>query len=247
MATRRRGPARPGKRSTRGRPVRAGGQSGLRWRRIGLLLVLTAFTAFAVAAYFTPVLGVKTVQVVGSTTVDDQQVRAVAGIEPGTPMLRVDAAQVSDRVKALPKIASVTVTRSWPSTVRIQVVEREAVAFFVARNGVQLVDAEGVPFEQVSRKPEELPELKVRAVSEVDPATDAALTALMALSGELRAQVAVVSAEKPTDVRMVLRDGREVHWGDNREAERKAAILPPLLTRPGKVYDVTAPSLPTVA
>src|SRR5690606_41503446 len=89
MATRRRGPARPGKRSTRGRPVRAGGQSGLRWRRIGLLLVLTAFTAFAVAAYFTPVLGVKTVQVVGSTTVDDQQVRAVAGIEPGTPMLRV--------------------------------------------------------------------------------------------------------------------------------------------------------------
>jgi cell division protein FtsQ len=31
------------------------------------------------------------------------------------------------------------------------------------------------------------------------------------------------------------------------QSDRKAAVLGPLLTQPGKIYDVSSPSLPTVA
>ncbi|MFD0490590.1 hypothetical protein ACFQ0O_30060 [Saccharopolyspora spinosporotrichia] len=54
-------------------------------------------------------------------------------------------------------------------------------------------------------------------------------------------------AHNPRDLRLHLRGDREVEWGGVRETPRKAAILPPLLTRPGRVYDVTSPVLPTVA
>jgi cell division protein FtsQ len=37
-----------------------------------------------------------------------------------------------------------------------------------------------------------------------------------------------------------------VRWGPDEEAERKASVLVALLTRPGRVYDVTSPDLPTV-
>lgn len=38
-----------------------------------------------------------------------------------------------------------------------------------------------------------------------------------------------------------------MHWGESGDSARKAAILIPLLTREGQVYDVTSPDLPTVA
>ncbi|HSL06993.1 MAG TPA: cell division protein, partial [Pseudonocardiaceae bacterium] len=42
-------------------------------------------------------------------------------------------------------------------------------------------------------------------------------------------------------------NGREVRWGGVEQGDRKAAVLGPLLTQPGKIYDVSSPTLPTVA
>ncbi|MEV5539472.1 FtsQ-type POTRA domain-containing protein [Saccharopolyspora shandongensis] len=234
-------------RSTRGRPVRGGAAAPPKWRRWALPAVLAAVTAVALVLYFTPLLGVRSVQVVGNATLGQDQVVQAAGIELGTPMLQVDVDQIHDRLQVVPKIAAVQVSLSWPSTVQVQVTERVPVAFLVARNGIQLVDAGGVPFEAVPDRPADLPELRVREASQNDAATRAAMTVLMALSQPVRADVTAVIAENPKDIRLTLKGDREVHWGTLEETPRKAAILPPLLTRPGDVYDVTTPALPTVA
>ncbi|GAA3366387.1 hypothetical protein [Saccharopolyspora gregorii] len=73
------------------------------------------------------------------------------------------------------------------------------------------------------------------------------MIALTALPADLRAQVTEVRAERPQNLFLVLAGGRQVHWGESTAADRKAAILVPLLTRSGQVYDVTSPDLPTVA
>ena len=41
-------------------------------------------------------------------------------------------------------------------------------------------------------------------------------------------------------------NGREVRWGGVEQGDRKAAVLVPLLTQPGKIYDVSSPTLPTI-
>jgi cell division protein FtsQ len=38
-----------------------------------------------------------------------------------------------------------------------------------------------------------------------------------------------------------------IKWGNARDNARKAAVLAPLLTRPGKTYDVATPDFPTVS
>ena len=44
-----------------------------------------------------------------------------------------------------------------------------------------------------------------------------------------------------------LANGKTVRWGNADDSARKAAVLAALMTRPGKVYDVSSPDLPTVS
>lgn len=201
-------------------------------------------TAAVLVAYYTPVLGVRSVEVTGTRTLATEDVLAAAGIAIGRPMLQVNTAEVRAKVKAVPKIASATVWCQWPSTVHIEVTERTAIAFTRSGDGFQLVDGMGVVFDTVPQAPPGLPELRTPPA---DPAGLAAITVLARLPPVLTAQVASLAAATPQDIRLTLTDGREVDWGDTSESAQKAAILPPLLTQPGRVFDVRSPGLATIA
>lgn len=215
-----------------------------RRRRWILPLLMGVVTAAVLVVYYTPVLGVRTVVVGGTTTLPQEEVLAAAGIPAGQPMLQVNTAAIRDRLGVVPKIASAKVWLQWPSTVHIDVTERVAVAFVVAGNGFQLVDGAGVVFDTVSNAPAGLPELRARPE---DAAGHAAVTVLAALPPALSGQVASVAAPTPSDIHLALKDGRQVDWGDSSDSAHKAAILPPLLSQPGKVYDVRSPGLATIA
>ncbi len=49
------------------------------------------------------------------------------------------------------------------------------------------------------------------------------------------------------DVRLVLRDGSIVQWGNAERSDRKAVVLRSLLTLKAARYDVSAPDLPTTS
>ena len=51
----------------------------------------------------------------------------------------------------------------------------------------------------------------------------------------------------PGQVTLGLTEDRQVRWGDAERAAEKAAVLGPLLTQPGRVYDVTARTCPPSA
>ena len=210
-------------------------------------MVMTVVTVLVLAAYFTPLLGVRSVEVSGATTIPQQQLRDAADVPLGQPMLRVDVDAIRQRLQAVPQVRSADVMLAWPSTVRLDVVERTPAVFMLVSNGIQLIDEGGVPFATVPQWPDGLPELRVPHASPDDPATRVAMSVLTSLPPAIRVDVTTVTAETPRDVRFQLRGQREVRWGDSGESRRKVAILPALLTRPGHVYDVTAPDLPTVS
>jgi cell division protein FtsQ len=89
--------------------------------------------------------------------------------------------------------------------------------------------------------------LRVARVAPRDAATLTALTVLTGLPEWLRVQVRSIAAKSPSEVVLSLDNKREVRWGDAEDGDRKAAVLGPLLTQPGKVYDVSSPTLPTIA
>ncbi len=204
-------------------------------RRRRALRLAAAVLLLAAALWFLwagPVLAVSTVQVDGAGSVSAEEVRKAAGIEAGTPLLRVDVQDVEARVAQLPQVAAVEVTRGWPRSVVITVVERIPVAVVGQVGRRSLVDADGVLFDTITGAPPPgVVPLDVADPGPDDPATMAALEALVALPEEVRDGIDGATVAGPEDITLTLTDGTLVRWGGPAESRKKATVLTALLDR----------------
>ena len=196
-----------------------------------------------------PVLGVTSVRVDGVTSLPPDQVREAAGIAPGTPLLRVDVAAARARIARLPQVAKVEVTRGWPHTVVVTVVQRVPVAVVGAPGQRTLVDAHGVLFDTITGAPPAgVVPLDLASPGPGDRATMAALAAVEAMSTDLRKRVASVAVPSAEDITLTLTDGTVVQWGGPEESDRKGSALAATLEQladekldPAKTIDVSTP------
>jgi cell division protein FtsQ len=196
-----------------------------------------------------PLLAVHTVRVDGVSTLPATQVRETAGIAEGTPLLRVDIRAARQRVAQLPQVHSVEVSRGWPSTVVITVVERKPVAVVGSPGNRSLVDASGVLFDTVTGDaPDGVVPLDVADPGPHDAATTAALGALVSLPPEVREQVSAASAASAEDVSLTFADGTLVRWGSAEDTPAKASALAAVLAQieaegldPAGTIDVSTP------
>jgi cell division protein FtsQ len=207
------------------------------------LLVLTASAALGWVLLVSTWLAVAEVTVAGTSRLTPEQVAAAAAVRDGVPLARLDADAVEARVRALPPVADVEVVRSWPSTLHLEVVERQPVAAHAGPEGIRLLDATGVAFAPVAEVPDGMVRIEVDTPLAGDPATTAALAVATALPTELREQVASVTATSATAVELRLEDGRTVVWGSPADSVTKAAAVRALLPMEGTVFDVSAPGV----
>jgi cell division protein FtsQ len=196
--------------------------------------------------YGTAVLGVRDVRVVGAESVDPAAVRVAASVPLEVPLARVDLDEVRDRIQAIPPVDRAVVSRDWPGTLVVEVVERTPVAAVPVGRQFVLVDDEGVAYRTVTRSPAGLPLARLARPGPDDVNTRAALTVLSALTKELREQLVAVSVEAPARIRLELRGDRTVVWGDDTASETKAKVSTALLAREGDTIDVSAPSVVTI-
>jgi cell division protein FtsQ len=146
----------------------------------------------------------------------------------------------------VPAVAAVAVQRGWPSTLRLVVRPRVAVAAVPAAGvGYRLVDASGVAFATAARPPAGVPVIDVPVGVKAADTLTAALTVLDALPATLRSRISRVSADSPDDVRMRL-GAATVVWGSGDDSELKARVLIALVKHKATVYDVSSPSTPVL-
>lgn len=213
----------------------------------GLAVIPALAGAVAWVLLGSALLDVRSVQVIGTSELPADEVRAAAAVPLGAPLLRLDTAEIEARVAALPRVAAVQVSRTLGAAVRIAVTERTPIAVRSAPDGVHLVDVTGTDYAKIADAPPGVPQLRVARIEPGDRATIAAITVLTGLPGPLRIQVFEVAADSPADVVLRLADQREVRWGGVEAGGRKAAVLGVLLTQIGQVYDVSSPDLPTIS
>ncbi|TWS19686.1 FtsQ-type POTRA domain-containing protein [Tsukamurella asaccharolytica] len=221
---------------------------GLR-RLLLILLALAVVAGLGAAAYFSPVLSARDVSVTGATNAPADRVAAVVEPLKGRPLLQITPGQrdayAAQVLAVSPWIDRATVTVSYPSTLVVEVTEREVVAYAQLPAGTVLVDAKGVPFIKVGEPPILTPKLTVRDPKADDPATEASIAVLKSLPPDLHGQVLEIEADSPANVRFVLRDKRVVNWGDDQRTADKTAALRMVLTRPGREFTVINPDMPT--
>ena len=192
---------------------------------------------------------VRSVQVTGTgPLVSRAEVLRAARIQPGLPLIRVNAAAVAARVERIQQVQSATVSRSWPSTVTIVVLPRTPVFAVASAGGYALVDAFGVTVRQSVTRPPALPLLTVGAPGAPpagslrgSQAVRAAARVLAELPPPVAHQVRLVLAASASAVSVRLTDGIVVVWSSPRRGAQKARELLLLMPTHARYYDVSAP------
>jgi cell division protein FtsQ len=217
----------------------------LTWRYIVAVVVVVVLVGFAVySVYFSPWLQVQGVEVTGNSQVSDAEIIRTADVPKGGALARVDLDAIAVRVRSLPAVKSVDVSRKWPHDVRIEVVERVPVAVVARGDGYVDLDDDGVTFNRLAKPPAGLPLVETGAAAEPSALEEAAHV-VAALPDSVSTLVDHVQVDTVDEIMLVLRDGRQVRWGSADQSEEKAQVLLALLDRKAQVYDVSVPGMPT--
>ncbi|MDQ6641367.1 MAG: FtsQ-type POTRA domain-containing protein [Actinomycetota bacterium] len=209
-----------------------------------LLLAALLLIAGAYVVWFSSVLSVQQVQVTGTSIVPPVQVREVARVPLGQPLATVDLNAIRERVSTLAAVKSVRVSRSWPHQVRIDIVERSAVAVVPRGKGFRGLAADGVLFRSYDVRPPGLPEVKDQQGASTDALQEAARV-VGSLPPQLLRRVDHVSVATIDQIKLFMRSGRLVVWGNSSQSSQKAEVLAVLMTRRSSVIDVSVPGRPT--
>ncbi len=212
-------------------------------------MIVTAIVLVVVAGIYvvvaTPVIGVRSVHISGGDAQLRAKVEGAVAVPSGTPMARVDVDAIAKQVLAIvPTVREVTVARSWPGTLSVRVVPRvPVVAYQQGGSAVwHLADEQGVLVRNSSSVPD-----GVTVVSSPEsPASVASAAAVVAaLPKSVRSTVASVRVPSKDSITLTTKKGQSVIWGSAEDTPRKSRVLTALLKHKARVYDVSAPDLPT--
>jgi cell division protein FtsQ len=221
-----------------------------RWqtRRTRLIVAAGVVVVLGLAAFVWagPLLVVRHVDVEGVSGDRAAQVRSALDAPLGEPLLQVDRSALASRVRDLPFVASVDVSRSWPRSLVVTVDARTPRAAVPVEGGsYQLVDGNGVGYAQVDKVPHGLPVIRLSGDAPEQPTVAAALAVLQHLPATLASSVTSVKATSPDAVTLKIAK-KTVVWGSADDTERKAKIFEALKGTKAEVYDVSSPDTPVL-
>lgn len=218
-------------------------------RRIALTFVTLALAAGGVwVAFFSPVFAFSSSAVVVSgedgTLVTADSVRSSIASFEGVPLTRLNTQAVARAVESNVAVRSASVSRRWPTSLRVSVTMRTGMAVEAASGGYWLVDDQGIAFQQVPSAGDyplaTLPEDRATGAADI-------ASVLGALDEATRAQVSAVTSTG-TQVNFTLRGGQTVKWGTRGDAPQKARVLATLLANvQASTYDVSSPNHPVTS
>ncbi|MFZ0141544.1 MAG: FtsQ-type POTRA domain-containing protein [Aeromicrobium sp.] len=224
------------------------------WRRVRR--VLLALLGLGVVAgvvwvfWFSSALAVNRIVVDGTTTLKPMDIRSTAAVRLGEPLVRVDTVAIESRVAMMERIDQVDVSRHWPRTIKIEVVERKPIAWVTSGVAIRALDRYGVDFRTLRKEPKDLVEVQVETIDsrrrqQALESSAAVLEQLRTEDPGLLKKVQYVRVSSKDSVQLVLGKNRTVIWGSAAKGEQKLTVLRSLLKIKARGYDVSAPEQPT--
>lgn len=210
--------------------------------------------------FFSPVLDVRDIKVVGTEHVEAAEVAEVSGLlDSSQNLLTLATDEVAERVEELPWVQQAEVDRMLPGTVRIKITERTPAMILSLGAARWTVDAHGVVLEAGEVEPG-LPVLagvEVGDISEglrlMTPEALDALRAFRSMPRSLQSEIVGVFAPTVERISFSLASGTVVRYGAAEKLADKNEVLRVLLDRlsaEGKVaayIDVRVPTSPAIS
>jgi cell division protein FtsQ len=200
-----------------------------------------------IALYRSQAFEVRNVTVIGNSRVPTARVLELAGVPPKTTLLRAPIEQVVAGLAADPWIASATVERVWPDTLKIVVAERVPLAAVELPDKSQwLVDGSGTFIAPRSALPKavipvvrdvaSLPASATAGLDTHNPQLANAVAVLAGLGPDLRGVVRYVNARTVDETAVFTDTGLEILFGAARQMDKKDFLARRILAdQKGKV------------
>lgn len=224
---------------------------------VGVIIVAMLALSGALLV-MTPLFPVKELAVEGVSSLTEEEVVQMAAVPEGSTLLRVNTAEIEDRLEGSPFVKTAKVSRELPGTLKVEITEDEIAAIVeitstetrrterwaIDSDGVWIVQIPDEGSEEAANIPtsvyERLGDYRTIVDVPVGPApvagtecTDApvlnALQIINGLSTELKDQVVAVSATDNHNTTLVLEDGVEISFGDASDIRTKERICLKLL------------------
>jgi cell division protein FtsQ len=189
------------------------------------------------AAFFSPLLAVRDVRVLGADHTTPAAIAEAAGLSTDDNLLLVSTSEIATAAETLPWVRDAEVSRKLPGTVVVRVTERRP-AMLLALSGARwLIDRDGHVLGEADRG-ESLPILSGFDPGEVAPGMNLALPQARAamrvwrsLPSGLASHVVAVFAPTPHRISLSLDTSTTVRYGSPTGAAAKNAVLKALLAR----------------
>jgi cell division protein FtsQ len=203
----------------------------------------------AVLVSFSPLMALRTIDVVGTSRIDGAAVRKSLDGQLGKPLPFVDYDAIATKLRDYPLIRSYSIETKPPGTLVVRIVERQPIGLLQSRDGFELVDQAGVVISRSAERPGGYPLIVPSGAAgstEALKSFTASAAVLAALPQSVLPQVTSVTAKSSDDVTLTMSGGATVVWGSPEKSDLKAADLIALLkSAPGaETYDVSSPTSP---
>lgn len=167
-----------------------------------------------------PIFSITKITVQGNNNMTAGEIVRVSGIVTGMNIFKADLQTASTKVKALPMVKEVNITRDFPDTISIDVIEREPVVLVVVDEHFVELDAEGYFLRTGSAAATGLPVVTGIQVQSAGPGKkvtgkglDVALKVVQELTEQLRNNLSEVSVNNVGLVTLYTLDGIECRLG----------------------------------
>ncbi|MDR3685698.1 MAG: FtsQ-type POTRA domain-containing protein [Coriobacteriia bacterium] len=221
-------------------------------RRRVLLVAAAVLAVVAVAwalsaLWRAPLFTVDTIKVTGVSHLTSADVLALAAVPKDATLLHLAPSEIEQRVEASPWVSSAKVSRSFPHTLVVDVVERVPIALADAgARGQWFVSGDGHWVARRSKEPtgalvpiKDVPGLvPVAGAKNASGELNNALAVIGGLSPQLKAQLAFVSAPSVQATVLVLKNQIQVFVGSADEITKKDLIARTILGKEKNVVYV---------
>jgi cell division protein FtsQ len=189
---------------------------------------------FLTAAYIlarSSVFEVRQIKVAGNGSLSQEQIISVSGINPGENIFKLDTKSSAEKLRGIPLIKSVEISRKLPSAVEIRVEERRARALLPVEGGFIQVDGEGVCLQKGDIASSQLP--VVTGVKSSVPAPGGqvksealgrALTVVMGFPAGLLPMLSEVNVDGDHVIAYTM-DGIQCRLGTATDIQQKGEVL----------------------
>ena len=231
------------------------------WIGVSALLGAVVVVVIGWAMLHSALFSVRTMSVVGATSLVRDDVVSAAGISSGEPLISIDTATSATSIEAIPLIKSATVQLRWPSTVQITVAMRTPIAYVATRGRYARIDATGrvlARSQNVPTKFSPVPlEMQVAGVTPGKPGSwlpdraGPAVKVAAKIPPAFRGQVAKVIGNADGSVSLVMTAPVTILLGSADKLHAKfsdvAAIIAGTALHAGDVVDVSVPQASTIS